>query len=491
MPPKKTRTYGSKRSVITAGSSAIFGGNAESLVLDSVDDLTEALAETGLGETAANDFDSSSTEAESSISEASASELAVPGLELLIEAHKADTGHGISVLPWTSVLPCGSSITKIAEASFAEVYRVTTKAGSSIIKIMQLKVPSDIASYELETAAEVEHVISEIRIMNALTTVPGYVTFKGTYIVQGPPPKAIADAHEAHLPKLEEGSWFPHPATGFNENSTFLVLELGDAGDVLERVPLDQLHKVWDLFLGVVMALARAEITNEFEHRDLHENNICVRLTEVAPHVSSSKNSMLFGRSGLEVTLIDYGLSRTRLESGEIIYKDLETDPDLFQATETGVAGVQFDTYRRMRTHMITGTHSMQPKAWHKANGSSISSVIASPWKDHMPYTNVLWIRYILHYLLKTYQDRPGGLTSSARREFNLFVTAIKELQKRLNTKTKIENGAFTSAQDVLAFALQERWVTEQQLEQYGVDESSLGEISSLIEDSDVTEEDD
>lgn len=212
---------------------------------------------------------------------------------------------------------------------------------------MQLKVPSDPASHTLDTAAEVEHVISEIRIMNALTTVPGYVTFKGTYIVQGPPPKAIADAHEAHLPQLTEGSWFPHPATGFNENSTFLVLELGDAGDVLQGVPLDQLSKVWDLFLGVVMALSRAEITNEFEHRDLHENNICVRLTDVDPHVSSSKNSMLFGRSGLEVTIIDYGLSRTRLESGEVIYKDLETDPDLFQATDSGIAGVQFDTYRR------------------------------------------------------------------------------------------------------------------------------------------------
>lgn len=373
--------------------------------------------------------------------------------------------------------------------------------------------------------------------MNALTTVPGYVTFKGTYIVQGPPPKAIADAHEAHLPKLEEGSWFPHPATGFNENSTFLVLELGDAGDVLERVPLDQLHKVWDLFLGVVMALARAEITNEFEHRDLHENNICVRLTEVAPHVSSSKNSMLFGRSGLEVTLIDYGLSRTRLESGEIIYKDLETDPDLFQATETGVAGVQFDTYRRYVSFrafpvsaQLTNTiqHAHPHDHWnpfYATQGLAQSQWIFYFLRDcfavegsHAIYqctckscvVNSLfstsfqtqacsppsadtsqWIRYILHYLLKTYQDRPGGLTSSARREFNLFVTAIKELQKRLNTKTKIENGAFTSAQDVLAFALQERWVTEQQLEQYGVDESSLGEISSLIEDSDVTEEDD
>lgn len=49
MPPKKQRTYGSKRPVVAAGSSAIFGGYAESLVRESVDDLIEAFAETGLG----------------------------------------------------------------------------------------------------------------------------------------------------------------------------------------------------------------------------------------------------------------------------------------------------------------------------------------------------------------------------------------------------------------------------------------------------------
>jgi serine/threonine-protein kinase haspin len=191
----------------------------------------------------------------------------VPGLEPLIEAHRVDTGKDISVLDWLAILPPSSSITKIAEASYAEVYRITASAGSSIIKIMQLQVPSDEASYEIETANAVENVVSEIRIMNALTEVPGYVTFKGTYIVQGPPPKAIIDAYTNHLETYQEdeGSYFPHPETDFNANSTFLVLELGDAGEVLENIPIVHLNQVWDLFLGVVLAVSRAEITNEFE----------------------------------------------------------------------------------------------------------------------------------------------------------------------------------------------------------------------------------
>jgi serine/threonine-protein kinase haspin len=216
---------------------------------------------------------------------------------------------------------------------------------------MQLQLPSDPASYLIETAASVSSVVSEIRIMNALTEVPGYVTFKGTYIVQGPPPQEIVAAYDEHLEshQFEDGSYFPHPETGFNENSTFLVLELGDAGNVLEGIEIDHLNKVWDLFLGVVMALSRAEITNEFEHRDLHENNICVRVIG-ACNLSSSPGDLRFGQSGLEVTLIDYGLSRARLESGEVIYNNLEADLALFHSEETGIAGIQFDTYRRYAT---------------------------------------------------------------------------------------------------------------------------------------------
>ena len=103
--------------------------------------------------------------------------------------------------------------------------------------------------------------------MNALTEVPGFVTFKGTYIVHGPPPDAIIAAYQTFLEKYqqEEGSNFPDPKDAFNTNSTFLVLELGDAGDVMESVEVYDISQVWDLFLGTVMALSRAEITNEFE----------------------------------------------------------------------------------------------------------------------------------------------------------------------------------------------------------------------------------
>jgi serine/threonine-protein kinase haspin len=138
-----------------------------------------------------------------------------------------------------------------------------------------------------------------------------------------------------------------------------------------------------------------------------------------------------------------------------------------------------------MRTHMIEKTHTMRPSAWH--DSSSLPPSITAPWEEFAPYTNVLWIRYILTYLLKTYQA--PGLRPKERRALNHLTAEIKELQKRLNVKTKVANGAFTSAQEVLAFVVDAGWVTEEQLEKYGVDESTLGEVSKLIEDSDDSDD--
>lgn len=99
--------------------------------------------------------------------------------------------------------------------------------------------------------------------MNALTEVPGFVLFKDAHLIRGIPSKEIAAAYEAHLPKLKKyGSGFPHPEQ-YSEDSTFLVIELGDAGEVLEDFKFDSIEQVWDIFLGTVMALGRAE--NEFE----------------------------------------------------------------------------------------------------------------------------------------------------------------------------------------------------------------------------------
>ena len=136
---------------------------------------------------------------------------------------------------------------------------------------MQLKVPTDSASLKNDTASDVKNVVSEIRIMNALTVVPGFVRFKDAHLVQGTPPDAVARAFEKFENEKEgkkkvEASWFPLPSS-YIEESTFLVIELGDAGLALENIEIKDIDQVWDVFIGVVMALSRGEVANEFEVR--------------------------------------------------------------------------------------------------------------------------------------------------------------------------------------------------------------------------------
>lgn len=78
------------------------------------------------------------------------------------------------------------------------------------------------------------------------------------------------------------------------------------------------------------------------QHRDMHENNICV-LTHTRSK-AFSEDDPIYGRSGLEVTLIDYGLSRARLPDETITYKDLEADLEIFRGKRWHR---QFETYRQ------------------------------------------------------------------------------------------------------------------------------------------------
>ena len=58
----------------------------------------------------------------------------------------------------------------------------------------------------------------------------------------------------------------------------------------------------------------------------------------------NSDAQLRFGFSGLEVTLIDYGLSRMTLPCDEEVCYDLEEFLDVFQGTN---GHAQYDIYRR------------------------------------------------------------------------------------------------------------------------------------------------
>ncbi len=182
------------------------------------------------------------------------------------------------ILTWTDLCPPGDRIEKIAEASYAEVYRITNAHGTSIIKAVRLESPikpqtkAQIRSGLVDEQPHAEaDMHGELRISDWLADIPGFVVYKEQYVVQGKAPKALLETHQAFHRREKRKDpdrlqWYPSPSRYLDE-TRFLVVELGDAGTALEDFELTDVSQVWDVFLHTALALARAEDLVEFEVR--------------------------------------------------------------------------------------------------------------------------------------------------------------------------------------------------------------------------------
>jgi serine/threonine-protein kinase haspin len=192
------------------------------------------------------------------------------------EEHEASAYDDLRVLTWADVCPAGDRIEKIAEASYAEVYRITNAHGTSIIKVVRLQSPikpqtkaqARSGLVDEEPHAE-EDMQGELRISEWLADIPGFVVYKEQYVVQGKAPKALLETHQAFHRRVKRKDpdrlqFYPSPSR-YLDGTRFLVVELGDAGTALEDFGLTSVSQVWDIFLHTALALARAEDLIEFE----------------------------------------------------------------------------------------------------------------------------------------------------------------------------------------------------------------------------------
>jgi serine/threonine-protein kinase haspin len=182
----------------------------------------------------------------------------------------------LQVLSWSEVCPPGDKIVKIAEASYAEVYRVTNERGTSIIKVIRMKSPIRAKTKAQERAGLVDEephpdsdLMGELQISEWLADIPGFVMYKERYIVQGKTCRELLETHQTFHKKAKRQDpgrlqFYPSPSR-YLDDTKFLVVELGDAGTALEDFPLESSEQLWDIFFHVAIALARAETHIEFE----------------------------------------------------------------------------------------------------------------------------------------------------------------------------------------------------------------------------------
>ncbi|KAI6782172.1 Serine/threonine-protein kinase haspin-like protein [Emericellopsis cladophorae] len=351
--------------------------------------------------------------------------------------------HGIDEdnlrsLTWDEVCPPSDSIQKIAEASYAEVYRVINERGTSIIKVIRLESPikaqtkaqvkSGLVDEEPRSAVDVA---GELQISELLVDIPGFVVYKERYIVRGKTTKGLLETHRAFQKKMKRedpgrAQFYPSPSR-YLDGTKFLVVELGDAGKALEDFELTTESQLWDVFLLQAIALARAEDHAMFEP---------------------------FGYSGLDITILDYGLSRAEdmsVDFAKPVASDLERDLSLFTSTHAP----QCKVYRQMRSFLLKADRTCLPPEEHCVPyAKGVDGPLS--WEVYAPYTNVLWLAYLYEYLIKNFKGE--------RAEVLAFRRATREFWIYLNPRAKPAMPMFGSAADIVCYAVEAGWMSEDQI---------------------------
>ncbi|OAK99414.1 hypothetical protein IQ06DRAFT_294769 [Phaeosphaeriaceae sp. SRC1lsM3a] len=266
--------------------------------------------------------------------------------------------YGKKLVPfqtWSSELEPHFEITKIAEASFSEVYRLSSinsasaSSQESVLKVVALKTPPDVPfPCQIQARAtrdrdgqlakemaereendvwksDIDDVLSEVKLLQNLNHIPGFTNFRDLTILQGRPSPAFADAWKSWNKSRPRGkkSEFPDPSkkTSYEDTQLWAIVEMQDAGTDCEKIMeyggLSSIWEVWDVFWGVCLSVAKAEEACKFEHRDLHMGNICVRSSrnggEITDVTVKDPIRRKFRFTGLETTVIDYTLSRAEM----------------------------------------------------------------------------------------------------------------------------------------------------------------------------------
>jgi serine/threonine-protein kinase haspin len=325
----------------------------------------------------------------------------------------SDRKHIVGFQSWSDELEPHFEITKIAEASFSEVYRLSSATtptsgikSESVLKVVALKTPPTAplpSQLQLRAVRDrdgqlekektqreerdqwkshVEDVLSEVKLLQNLTHIPGFTVFRDLTIVQGRPSTSFNDAWRNWNKSRQRGkkSEFPDPSKkpSYDDTQLWAVVEMQDAGTDCEKIMelggLTSIWEVWDVFWGVAISVGKAEEACQFEHRDLHLGNICVRSSRVGADIlrplvkDPLRRKLRF--TGLEPTVIDYTLSRADVIASpswqssalsdistlttvshekvvDVAFLDLDKDPALFEGDAS--EEYQYEIYRYMR----------------------------------------------------------------------------------------------------------------------------------------------
>ncbi|KAJ3031000.1 UNVERIFIED_CONTAM: Serine/threonine-protein kinase haspin [Siphonaria sp. JEL0065] len=339
-------------------------------------------------------------------------------------------------------------IKKLGEATFSEVYSFTTHAFGEksnkqnppkplAVKVMPFGAPKEIEELHVNGSPQISlhEVTQEVLITKALSEFErersvsvgdgvesNFVQLVSLHICQGEYSEALLEVWDDWAETKDSENDRPD---FFPETQLYVVIVLANGGTDLEHFKIRPVstgaapctpltkgrgaatttatpNKTWAMVFSIIhqtiLALHVAERDLHFEHRDLHWGNILcqpdVKYVGATKEyfISESRGSIRVSLEGVKVTIIDYTLSRC--ETGRRLFFNKMDDESFY----CGEGDYQFDIYRMMRQET------------------------QGDWKSFHPKTNVFWIHYLIHKLLKGKSlPTAGPVAKEKRKLLDLF----------------------------------------------------------------------
>lgn len=323
---------------------------------------------------------------------------------------------------------------KIAQGAFGAVFRIESKAQPGTFTIGKLIPLQSKSGWGCKTKefTTVRSAANEVFFLSTLDEIDGFVQFRKAEILCGQLPGCLLAASTKFDKMTDETTQRFHQACAYPKQ-IWLFIEMSDAGIDLETaLKADRSTKdgsilqgamkerylsvvqARDIFWQVASTLAVAEKKLEFEHRDLHLGNICLS----HPHkriVADDSSELWTDNPSINVTIIDYTLSRAKPANSDTVFNNLSSHPDIF----TGKGHAQYDVYRAMK---------------------ALADEQDQRWEAYMPSTNVFWLSHVLELLLQS-----ARLSQQSPEHVQLW-HALDELRRHLGGPRPY----FASAQEVV-----------------------------------------
>ncbi|XP_035217860.1 serine/threonine-protein kinase haspin-like [Stegodyphus dumicola] len=233
-----------------------------------------------------------------------------------------------------------SSISKLSEGSFGEIFEITKATGEKrILKIVpvgdtdpqtkQLQLTFKDITAEISASVELAKLLHDKR-----NHCPSFPRIYRVCVVQDTFPETAIKAWKAY--SSSNSTYHPSP-DAYKPDQAFITIETESAGKSLENYLVGSYLKAISIFKQVALAVAVAEEKLEFEHRDLHVENILIKeCAEKKLDFKLRNQKFSVETYGVKATIIDFTYSRIMTGDGvkylnlDNIYDPRSRSPDEF-----------------------------------------------------------------------------------------------------------------------------------------------------------------